>query len=314
MTSASAKKTKGVYKVTHKVSGHFYIGSSKTCELRFYQHHRSFERGDASKNLQRIVDQYGNQWSYEIVEEVLNESDLKSREEAHQIIHKGNPLYLNTKVSGSVAARGLKRTVKDGNAHVRGLLGKNLKDPNFSREEVVTFISPDGKTYKVRSIKRFARQHGLSQGSMNSVAQGKLAHHKGWRLPTTPIERTLRPMQKIDVTVVSPTGKEYRVTDLTKFCKKMKVNYHSLYNQLVRTSKFQKSSRYCDKYGRGWFVKGKVQVWTITDTKTGKEWKNVTVLPKLEETLGLNKGSFRKVVNGEFKRAGRRYTITLQGE
>lgn len=315
MTSTSRTKTKGVYRVTHTKTGHFYIGSSKNCELRFYQHHRAFVRGNNITKLQAVNDTHGNHWTYEVIETVPVESDLKGREEDVQRQVKGNPLCLNTKVDGHAPLRNYKRSVKDGNAHVRGLLGKNLKDPQFSRDEVVTLVSPSGETYNVRSIKRFARNHGLTQSCLNSVAQGKTLHHKGWRLPTTPLDLVYRPMQRINVTVVSPDGTEYTVTDLNKFCHTHKVGYHNLYNQIKRPNgKFSKDVGDSDEYGRRWYVKGNIPVFTVTDTKTGETWNHITVLPRLERTLGVKMGSFRKVLNGELKRVGRRYTIVRQGD
>ena len=41
-------------------------------------------------------------------------------------------------------------------------------------------ISPDGKEQKITNLAKFCREHGLDQGHMSKIAQGKGKSHKGW--------------------------------------------------------------------------------------------------------------------------------------
>lgn len=41
--------------------------------------------------------------------------------------------------------------------------------------------SPSGNKYEVKGLAKFCREHGLDQGSMSKVAQGKRISHKGWK-------------------------------------------------------------------------------------------------------------------------------------
>jgi len=42
------------------------------------------------------------------------------------------------------------------------------------------FVSPDGKLYRGRGIRPFARQHGLCEINMQHVHSGDRNHYKGW--------------------------------------------------------------------------------------------------------------------------------------
>ena len=44
-----------------------------------------------------------------------------------------------------------------------------------------SLISPKGERFRIKNLNQFCREHGLSAGNMNSVAQGKHKHHKGWK-------------------------------------------------------------------------------------------------------------------------------------
>lgn len=49
---------------------------------------------------------------------------------------------------------------------------------NAAKDYMVT--DPQGNTYKVTSMRAFCLQHGLNEGHMSSVANGKRKHHKQW--------------------------------------------------------------------------------------------------------------------------------------
>ena len=47
-----------------------------------------------------------------------------------------------------------------------------------------SFISPNGKVYYGKSIRKFAREHNLNASHLSKVNNDKSDHHKGWRKVT----------------------------------------------------------------------------------------------------------------------------------
>ncbi len=43
------------------------------------------------------------------------------------------------------------------------------------------FVSPDGKVYRGRGIRTFARKHRLDPANMQHVHSGERKHYKGWK-------------------------------------------------------------------------------------------------------------------------------------
>ena len=43
------------------------------------------------------------------------------------------------------------------------------------------FVSPDGKVFRGKSIRKFALERGLDPGNMLHVHWGERSHHKGWK-------------------------------------------------------------------------------------------------------------------------------------
>ena len=72
--------TSGVYKITNKITGDFYIGSSKNIKRRWYGHKccSSWERNPNVKLYQAFI-KYGlNNFTFEVLEET---ADLREREQ-----------------------------------------------------------------------------------------------------------------------------------------------------------------------------------------------------------------------------------------
>ena len=74
------KKISGVYKITNKITGDFYIGSSCNIEKRWYQHKNSaFWKQHPNVKLYQIMAKYGrDNFTIEVVEET---DSLKEREQ-----------------------------------------------------------------------------------------------------------------------------------------------------------------------------------------------------------------------------------------
>ena len=80
METKIMEKISGVYKITNKITGDFYIGSSKNIMSRWYYHKApSIWTQHPGMKLYQAIVQYGlNNFKFEIVEETSN---LKEREQ-----------------------------------------------------------------------------------------------------------------------------------------------------------------------------------------------------------------------------------------
>lgn len=74
---------KGIYKITNKINGKIYIGSSKDIPARWNHHINSLNRGDHhSKHFQRAWNKYGeDSFIFEQLESVISEEYLVEREQ-----------------------------------------------------------------------------------------------------------------------------------------------------------------------------------------------------------------------------------------
>ena len=90
-------KISGVYKITNKITGDFYIGSSNNIKKRWYSHkcHSTWKRQPSSK-LYRDMTQYGlDNFLFEIIEETNN---IHEREQYW--IDKLKPSYNSNRADG----------------------------------------------------------------------------------------------------------------------------------------------------------------------------------------------------------------------
>ena len=92
-------KISAVYKITNKVTGDFYIGSSKDVKRRWTAHKcKSVWNGYPNNPMYQDMHQYGvDKFSFQILEEV-EESFLKEREQ--QFIELLNPTYNSIRANG----------------------------------------------------------------------------------------------------------------------------------------------------------------------------------------------------------------------
>lgn len=74
------KKISGVYKITNKITGDFYIGSSKDIKLRWYIHKTPYTiKQHPNVKLYKSMAQYGrDNFTIEVIEET---TDLREREQ-----------------------------------------------------------------------------------------------------------------------------------------------------------------------------------------------------------------------------------------
>lgn len=106
--------------------------------------------------------------------------------EKMSIVNKGKKLTLEHREKISRANRGKKRSgaarAKISQSHI-GLRQsiETIEKRIQPLKKSFIAISPDGTEYRVIGLREFCLEHGLSNGHMVSVAQGKRSQHKGWK-------------------------------------------------------------------------------------------------------------------------------------
>ena len=83
---------------------------------------------------------------------------------------------------------------------------------------------PDGKIYKGNSRIKFAKEHGLTPNTVNSVLNGHVGNSYGWTLPTPKHDKR---WDKLIIKIKSPEGKIYELKNRKEFCKEYGFNYDS---------------------------------------------------------------------------------------
>lgn len=59
----------------------------------------------------------------------------------------------------------------------------------YQGNKYVIVVSPDNAEHKVTNIREFCRVNGLKNTCMGEVIRGKRAHHKGWKLKSSPASK-----------------------------------------------------------------------------------------------------------------------------
>ena len=117
----------GIYKITNKVNGKFYIGSSNNIKRR-WMHHKSNLRNGTHTNfhLQNSYDKHGeDQFEFVLIEEVRRANLLaKEQEYLDEAFRGGQEIYNISRVAGSPMT-GLNHTEE-----VKQLLSEKLSGEN----------------------------------------------------------------------------------------------------------------------------------------------------------------------------------------
>lgn len=62
----------------------------------------------------------------------------------------------------------------------RYLTEKEIVTVKYVEKRVYFLTDPDGVVHETTSLNQFCKEHGLSQGNMSSVINGRYSQHKGW--------------------------------------------------------------------------------------------------------------------------------------
>jgi hypothetical protein len=156
-TSMLQKKVSGVYKITCRDTGKFYIGSSIDIEGRWRKHRWFLCKGiHPNPYLQAVWNKYGLDSLEFCIIETCDESDVLVREQyfLDSLQSWNNSIGFNLS-SIAKSGRGPKRLY------------------------VVTF--PDGKEELVENLNFFCRKYNLNTGNMCQSARGNVRTCKGYK-------------------------------------------------------------------------------------------------------------------------------------
>lgn len=276
----------------HKKTGKYYIGSSKNIESRKNSHMSFFRSGRNHKKLQELYD-IDNEFEFFILEECRT-CDLKKKEEKYLKQCVGfDSRCMNIVSTGVANLRNKKKREEHKLRLAVSMFGKNGKS-RLSKS--TKLISPDNKEYNVVSIRSFAKKHNLSQSALNDVANGKVKHHRGWRLSGTTLEECglVRP----DLEIVNPDGNVVVVNNIRSFESQHNIR---VYGKYTVNKKFVRPHDSLDKYGRGWYVKGNIPSYTFENTKTGEIIENVISTPVFGKTFNIPQRHIASLISGRRK-------------
>lgn len=284
--------TIGIYKMVHKKTRKYYIGSSKNIEGRKSSHMSFFRSGRHHKKLQELYN-IDNEFEFFILEE-CRICDLKKKEKKHLKQCVGiDSRCVNIVSTGMANTRNKKKSTEHKLRLMKSMIGKNGQ-PRLNT--VTKLVSPDDIEYDVISIKQFAEEHGLCQSALNSVANGRSKYHHGWRLLDTKLKEDV---SCLDVDIVGPDGKVITIKNINEFESEHGITVHGKYKI---NKKFLRSVRSIDEYGRGWYVKNNVPSYTFQNVKTNEVIENVICTPKFAKKFGIRQQKLSQLIIGRRKK------------
>ena len=232
-----------IYIIQNTCKNAAYVGSTKQRfhTTRWSQHRKQLRAGcHHSRFLQRAWDKYGES-SFKFIK-VADVSDDKTiqLEQAYldwrKAILPRAATYNVSWVAGSISGVKMLAAVKT--AQSRQRMGRHRSSESIVRQQQTRIDryglhaklqAPDGTIYDdVRSIRAFAREHGLQCTSLGMVLRGKLHQTKGWQLPSDSLACK-------HYSLVGPDGTVYRnIAPLKKFCIERGLPYKQVHKLFTR--------------------------------------------------------------------------------
>ena len=149
------EKISGIYRITNRITGDFYIGSSKNVKRRLAEH-KCPSRWKQYKNNPMYLDmqKYGtDKFEFEILEEVEVEH-LKEAEQ--QFIEKLKPIYNNRNANGCDIER-----KKETRRKVSKEYQKSDKLKKYKKEYNNQLCSYNGETLTLNALSKRFRKSGI---------------------------------------------------------------------------------------------------------------------------------------------------------
>lgn len=242
----------GIYKITCKTNGRFYIGRSVNISKRFYQHKNKLKNRDHFNIImQASYNKYGpDSFVYEVIC-TCPEEDLNSLEQFYIDKYWENPLLSNINVESADCAgrkcRVVNNLVGPDSPHplpavvnISAFCRKNKLNctefqrmlageyksyrgyyllgaewsllPSYKNEQLQDCY---GELHDVVSLKDFAKQHGLNHNRLSLLINGDIDEYKGWTRPGSPLA---------GYSVSDPDGTVYRFGVIADFCRQQGLN------------------------------------------------------------------------------------------
>lgn len=199
----------GVYIILCKVDERIYVGSTTMLLRRRLGRHFAYLRAGKhlTVKLQQAFNLYGiNNFICYFLEECANKKTCIKREQFYMDLLQpfddngfnhnrkarssaGMPRSENTCLKISQRWHGRPQAWKDAKWKITSAAWKKARsNPETLKRIRDSVIKPfalkkDGKIFKGRNIRAFAREHGLLYGAVLSVNSGRLQHFKGWTRP-----------------------------------------------------------------------------------------------------------------------------------
>lgn len=191
----------GVYVIENKITHMLYVGRTSAKEKNRWRIHRSELRSNNhfNKHLQSSWNKHGeDNFEFYMIDDRPEEEGFYIEYFRYLGIGLYNKTIGDSSNGGQIhgLSSGLRRGTRTGarlSDETKARISRAHKGKKSSPEQVRKiaeansktypgFISPDGVIYRnIKGLRPFCREHGLSEGTMNRVANGYRKHYKGWR-------------------------------------------------------------------------------------------------------------------------------------
>lgn len=233
-----------IYKSTNKINGKSYIGqTTKNFKTRKYQHLNSNRTP-----FHRALKKENKNFKWEILCECNSIEELNEMEIYYQRLF--NSIWPNgyNMIEGDSGI-----THKD----TRKRLSKSMVGNNNGKKKYL-IVTPERSNLIVENLKEYCKNIKIDYCKMTYVANGRRLHYKGYfckKLDSIEnINETIKELKNKKLKrntagyiLTSPEGKEFKVNDLTNFCKK--------YPNINRYGFIRRLNSNNGKDYKGWFIK-----------------------------------------------------------
>lgn len=124
-------------------------------------------------------------------------------------------------------------TYKNGYNLTEGGNNRIIYEPKCKEFEL---MSPDGKIFKGKNIKKFCEKNKLPYSNIINLLLGKGKSCKGWKLPNTKLtsKQSFALTISREYDIMSPDGKIFKGKNVSELCRKYDLNVGAIINVLNR--------------------------------------------------------------------------------